>query len=59
MNKNKNNLYPPHLRSFYKPEKHDLVSSSPKGVKTKLPNPVEDDIVANNITNAEFDYTEQ
>ena len=43
--------YPPRDRDFYSPEKHDLVSYSKTGkTYTKLPNPLEDDIVCNNIS---------
>ena len=58
MKKDKEKAYAPHMRSFYKPEEHDLISQSPNGVSTKLPSPVEDDIVCQNIAYQEFDYTE-
>lgn len=52
--------YPPKDRAFYSPEKHDLVSYSKTGnTHTKLPNPVKDDIVCNNISYNEFDYIEE
>ena len=51
--------YPPRDRDFYSPEKHDLVSYSKTGkTYTKLLNPLEDDIVCNNISYSEFDYIE-
>ena len=53
----KNKPYLPHLRSWYEPSKESLISKSPEGIDTILPNPVEDPIVANNISYMEFDYT--
>lgn len=54
----KNKPYLPHVRSWYEPSEEQLVSKSPEGVNTMLPNPVEDPIVVNNISYMEFDYTE-
>lgn len=51
--------YLPRERDGYEPEAHSLISKSPKGVNTPLPNVVEDDIVVNNIACMEFNYTEQ
>ena len=51
----KNKPYLPHLRSWYEPSKESLISKSPEGIDTILPNPVEDPIVANNISYMEFD----
>ena len=49
--------YPPNDRTFLKPTKHELCSKSKDGSDSvKLPSPVTDDIVVNNIANAEFDY---
>lgn len=57
--KRKTDIYPPKDRTFYCPEKHDLVSCSPTGKTcTKLPDPTTDPIVCNNIAYNEFDYTE-
>lgn len=53
------NQYLPNARTGYSPDKHSLISESPTGVDTKLPNTVTDDVVVNNIACAEFDYTEQ
>lgn len=55
----KKSVYLPHERAGYEPAPHYLVSKSPRGVNTKLPSTVEDDIAANNIACMEFDYTEQ
>lgn len=48
----------------YGPNKRDYFEQKPKIIKayskhdcTKLPDPVRDPIVSNNISNAEFDYT--
>ncbi len=54
----KNRDYLPRVRSWYKPDKDDLTSEAPDGSYTKLPNPLRDDIVSNNIACNEFDYTE-
>lgn len=54
----KNRDYLPRERAWYKPEKGSLVSEAPDGSKTKLPNPLKDPIVCNNIATSEFDYTE-
>ncbi|MDZ5254241.1 hypothetical protein [Clostridium sp. LIBA-8841] len=57
--KNESKLYTPKDRTFYSPEGHDLVSYSKTGkTYSKLPSPVKDDIVCNNIAYNEFDYTE-
>lgn len=56
---NKNQLYLPKERVGYEPSKNALVSYGPAGGKpTTLPNTVTDPIAVNNISNAEFDYTE-
>ena len=61
MSKNKKNKpYTPELRTGYKPSKSSLISHGKiEGPDTELPSPVTDDIVVNNISNVEFDYTEQ
>ena len=46
----KNKPYLPNLRSWYEPSKESLISKSPEGIDTILPNPVEDPIVANTIS---------
>ncbi|MBP2652402.1 MAG: hypothetical protein H6Q74_3227 [Firmicutes bacterium] len=48
--------YLPKARDFFEQEPSDIRSHSEKD-STKLPDPVEDAIVANNISNVEFDYT--
>ncbi|MGG7213516.1 hypothetical protein ACQPUY_07840 [Clostridium nigeriense] len=56
---NKNN-YLPKDRTGYAPEKHALISHGKiEGPSSPLPSTVEDAIVVNNISNMEFDYTEQ
>lgn len=57
-NKNNNKEYAPKERTYYKPTSEDLISKSPDGFDTILPNTVTDDIVVNNIAYQEFDYTE-
>lgn len=53
-------VYTPKLRTGYKPEKHDLISYG-KTIPnySRLPSPVTDDIVVNNISYMEFDYIEE
>ncbi|GKX67849.1 hypothetical protein [Inconstantimicrobium mannanitabidum] len=49
--------YAPKIRDIMKPTKEELNSYSKEaGTYTKLPDPVEDPIVCNNISYAEFDY---
>lgn len=65
MNKKKYNIvdhkkpYPPNMRDDYAPDESDLMSYSPNGDFTLLPDPTIDPIVCNNISYAEFDYTDQ
>lgn len=54
----KNRDYLPRERAWYKPDKDELISTAPDGAQIKLPNPLRDDIVSNNIVCPEFDYTE-
>ena len=57
---NNKNVYLPDERTGYAPEAHSLIShGKTEGPPSMLPNTVEDDIVVNNISNMEFDYTEQ
>lgn len=50
--------YPPNDRTFLKPKEHELYSKGANGeINAKLPNPVTNDVVANNIATSEFDYT--
>ena len=53
----KNKPYFPNLRSWDEPSEESLISKSPEGIDTILPNPAEDPIVVNNISYMEFDYT--
>ena len=53
----KNKPYLPNLRSWYETSEESLISKSPEGIDTILPNPAEDPIVVNNISYMEFDYT--
>lgn len=49
--------YPPKMRDILRPSKEELKSYSEEaGTYTILPDPVEDPIVANNISTSEFDY---
>ncbi|MCI6691843.1 MULTISPECIES: hypothetical protein [unclassified Clostridium] len=57
---NNKNAYLPEERTGYAPEPHTLISHGKlEGPSSPLPSTVEDPIVVNNISNAEFDYTEQ
>lgn len=57
---NKKNVYLPDERTGYAPEEHALISHGKiEGPSSPLPSTVEDAIVVNNISNMEFDYTEQ
>ena len=57
--KTKSNVYLPKMRTGYAPEPHTLISHGKiEEPSSPLPSTVEDDIVVNNISNAEFDYTE-
>ena len=59
MEKDKDKVpYLPHDRLFDEPSKTSLRSYSETGDYTTLPNPLTDPIVSNNISTAEFDYTE-
>lgn len=56
---NKKNAYTPKDRTSYAPKKSDLISyGKTEPNSTMLPSTVEDKIAVNNISNAEFDYTE-
>ena len=56
MNKIKGISYAPHGRGFFEQKTERIKSPSESGY-SKLPNPVSDPIVSNNISNQEFDYT--
>lgn len=60
INKNINlssSVYAPQERGYLEQPPKIYKAKSPKGTSTKLPDPVRDPIVANNISNPEFDYT--
>jgi len=58
MDKNKIKMYAPHQRDFYDIEPKVIRSySETKNDFTTLPDPINDPIVSNNISNVEFDYT--
>jgi len=52
----KNNLYGPHQREFLEAGEKEVRSYGPLD-SVALPDNVEDPIVSNNISQAEFDYT--
>lgn len=56
MDKKPKNTYPPHLRDFWEQEPTVIKGYSQKDY-TKLPDPVRDPIVSNNIADREFNYT--
>lgn len=51
-------VYAPKDRGYFEQRPHKIRAYSDKDY-TKLPDPVRDPIVANNIATAEFDYTSQ
>lgn len=55
----KEKVYLPHERDYLDQPPRELKSCSEKNKKscTKLPDPVQDPIVSNNIAYMEFDYT--
>ena len=55
---NSKHAYTPHMRTNYHPSDDSVESATGVDFPINMPNPVEDPIVANNISNAEFDYTE-
>lgn len=59
-NSKKKSVYLPNERTNYSPPKHALVShGKTEKPSTMLPSTILDDIVVNNISNVEFDYTEE
>lgn len=56
MGDKKKTVYLPKERDFFEQQPSDIRSYSKKD-STKLPDPVENPIVANNISCPEFDYT--
>lgn len=51
-------LYLPKVRTYYQPTNEEYQIYTGVGIDINIPNPVEDDIVVNNIAYQEFDYTE-
>ena len=51
-------LYLPKVRTYYHPTNKKCQIYTGVGIDINIPNPVEDDIVVNNIAYQEFDYTE-
>ena len=56
MGKKHKKIYPPHLRDHFEQDPTIIKGYSQKDY-TKLPDPVRDPIVSNNIANQEFNYT--
>lgn len=50
--------YLPKARTDYHPTNKECQDQTESGVTQNIPNPAVDDIVVNNISNAEFDYTQ-
>jgi len=56
MSKKDLKVYPPHLRNYLEQDP-TVIKGYSQNDYTKLPEPVRDPIVSNNIANSEFDYT--
>ncbi|WP_297417417.1 hypothetical protein [Clostridium sp.] len=52
------NPYLPKMRTNYHPSDEDVESGTGVNFPINIPNPAVDSIVVNNISNAEFDYTQ-
>jgi len=52
------NAYLPKMRTDYSPSDESVESATGVDFPINMPNPAVDPIVAQNISNAEFDYTE-
>lgn len=52
------NPYLPKMRTNYHPGEVEVESATGVDFPINMPNPANDNIVVNNISNAEFDYTE-
>jgi hypothetical protein len=52
------NAYPPKMRTNYAPSDESVESATGVDFPINMPNPAVDPIVSQNISNAEFDYTE-
>jgi len=57
-NEDLNNPYLPKLRTNYHPSDENVESATGVDFPINMPNPAVDSIVVNNISNQEFDYTE-
>lgn len=56
-NSKSKSVYLPKMRTGYRPKKHSLTSFGKETTTgSRLPSPVTDDIVVNNISYQEFDY---
>ena len=53
------NAYLPKMRTDYSPSNESVESATGVDFPINMPNPAVDSIVSNNISNAEFDYTEE
>ena len=51
--------YLPKMRTDYTPSNESVESATGVDFPINMPNPAVDPIVSNNISNAEFDYTEE
>lgn len=52
------NPYLPKMRTNYHPSQDDVESATGVDFPINMPNPATDSIVVNNISNQEFDYTQ-
>jgi hypothetical protein len=52
------NPYLPKMRTNYHPSNDDVESATGVDFPINMPNPAVDNIVVNNISNQEFDYTQ-
>jgi hypothetical protein len=52
------NPYLPKMRTNYHPSQEDVESATGVDFPINMPNPAVDSIVSNNISNQEFDYTQ-
>lgn len=52
------NPYLPKMRTNYHPSDENVESATGVDFPVNMPNPATDSIVVNNISNAEFDYTQ-
>lgn len=52
------NPYLPKMRTNYHPGEDEVESATGVDFPINMPNPANDNIVVNNISNAEFDYTQ-